>query len=50
MKRKNMKKKRATKENQNFPIVNWAFKVELDFPDNGLILPYHEYFEEAESK
>lgn len=34
---------------QNFPTMNWALRYSLDFPDNGVLLPYHEYLELEEN-
>ncbi|MBY0124401.1 AAA family ATPase [Bacillus sp. S/N-304-OC-R1] len=34
---------------QNFPTMNWALRYSLDFPENGVLLPYHEYLELEEN-
>lgn len=49
----NPTKEQLDKRRENFPYkyfpkINWAMKVKLDFPKNGVILPYHEYLEDAE--
>ncbi|GIM29840.1 hypothetical protein CPJCM30710_25060 [Clostridium polyendosporum] len=38
-----LKKLRKKPGAQNFPTMNWALRYTLDFPENGILLPYHEY-------
>jgi len=38
-------KLRSRRESQNFPRLSWNLRYSLDLPDNGYILPYHEYIE-----
>lgn len=38
-----LKKLRKRKDAENFPTMNWALRYTLDFPENGVLLPYHEY-------
>jgi len=38
-----LEKVRSGKEMQNFPTVNWAVRLSYDFPNSGILLPYHEY-------
>lgn len=34
--------------NKHFPRINWALRYTLDWPDNFVRLPYHEYLKDAE--
>lgn len=36
---------RKRRDSQNFPRLSWNLRYSLDLPDNGYILPYHEYIE-----
>jgi exodeoxyribonuclease V alpha subunit len=38
---------RRRPKQQNFPTLNWAMRVSLDLPENGVILPYHDYLDEG---
>lgn len=40
-----LKKLRKRPGSKNFPTMNWALRYTLDFPENGVLLPYHEYIE-----
>ena len=33
---------------RNFPHINWALRYSLDYPNNFVRLPYHEYLADAE--
>lgn len=33
---------------RNFPNINWALQYTLDYPENFIRLPYHEYLKDAE--
>lgn len=40
-----LKKIRKRPGAQNFPRLSWNLRYSLDMPENGIILPYHEYLE-----
>lgn len=42
------KKKLKYPNNKNFPRINWALRYSLDWPNNCVRIPYHEYLEEAD--
>lgn len=33
---------------QNFPNINWALEYTIDYPEDFVRLPYHEYLQDAE--
>ncbi len=35
-------------KNKNFPRINWALRYTIDWPENFVRLPYHEYLKDAE--
>ncbi|MBK6964033.1 MAG: hypothetical protein IPH20_08800 [Bacteroidales bacterium] len=35
-------------KNKHFPRINWALRYTLDWPENFVRLPYHEYLQDAE--
>ena len=41
---------RSRWQSQNFPEINWAIRFTVDSPDRTVVLPYHEYLKDAETK
>ena len=42
-----LNKIRSYHPNRNFPYINWSIRISTHYPANSVLLPYHEYLEDA---